>query len=350
MSNKANYNLIILARETEGYTQAELAEAIKIEQGTISKIENAILEAPEETVKKISDLLDYPIQFFYQDWNPIRVEGFYRRKISLPAKELKECKGKMTVAERHFSSLVDALELPKPNYPKWNVEVDGSPAMCAKFVREYWNLPKGRINNVTELLEDKGFVIIELDLDGMDGFSTFSDANFPIIFVNRNTPGDRDIFTKTEEAFHFIMHHGQKISPDRDIEKEVKEAVSEFLVPYNEVEHQLTKLNLSKLVDMKQYWKVSMAALISKAKNTGLISNDQYKYIWKQMIFHGYKLNEPAPISRQKPSVMQEIFDTYIEDLKFTKKQICERLSFSEAKLDEWYFNKRVNRLKIIKK
>lgn len=347
--DKANYNLITLARESEGLTQSDLAEKINVEQSTISKIENGLLDANETEINKISEVLDYPKIFFYQDWNPIRVEGFYRRKLSLPAKELKECKAKMTFAEKHFSILIESLEMPVPDYPKWDVEIDGSPMMCARYVREYWKMPKGRVANVTELLEDKGFIIIELDLDGMDGFSTFSESNFPIIFVNRNMPGDRDIFTKTEEAFHFIMHHGQKISPERDIEKEVKEAVSEFLVPLKEIESQLFKLNIPKLTDLKQYWNISMAALIAKAKNNQIITNDQYKYIWKQMVANGYRIKEPVEIKRQKPSLFTEIFESYFEDLNYSKTELCNLLKISENKLDSWYLGKRNTRFKVIK-
>jgi Zn-dependent peptidase ImmA (M78 family)/DNA-binding XRE family transcriptional regulator len=340
MSN-VNYHLITLAREAAGYTQKDFASAIGVEQGTISKIENGIaVRTSEEIIQKIAYVLDYPVSFFYQEWMPVRVEGHYRRKLSIPAKDIKECKAKMTLAERHLNLLCESIELPEPNYPKWNVEVDGSVAMCAMYLREFWKIPKGRIANITEILEDNGFLIIELDLKEIDGFSILSENNTPLIFVNKNMSGDRYRMTVSHEAFHFILHHGQKISPEREeiIEDEAKEAASEFLLPFKEVENQLRGLNLSKLADLKAYWLVSMQALLVKAGKGKIITTNQYQYLWKQMSAAGYRKKEPIDIPKEKPSLFKELLTTHLEDLKYSREELSTLLQFN--KIDDWYFNK----------
>ena len=158
---KVNYQLITLAREIEGYTQKDFSSAIDVEQGTLSKVENGLLDkSAYDIVKKASYVLGYPEDFFFQEWIPNRVEGHYRRKLSEPVKILKECKAKMTLAEHHFNILTEHIELPAVNYPIWDLEEDGSVMLCAKFVRDFWKIPKGRISNLTEILESNGFVII----------------------------------------------------------------------------------------------------------------------------------------------------------------------------------------------
>lgn len=345
-----NYELIILARESMGITQAELAERLFLEQSTISKIEHGLLAPTKEIVNKIAETLDFPTSFFYQEWKPIRVEGHYRRKLSLPAKMLKQCKAKMTIADHHLSTLSDSLVLPVLNIPKWNVVIDGSPSLCAKYVREFWRLPKGRIENLTQTMEDNGIIVIELDFDEMEGFSAFSKDGYPLIFINNNRPGDRDLFTKAHELFHIIAHFGQKISEDRDIDKEAHEFASEFLLPTNEIQHDLVKLNISKLADLKRYWRVSMAAIIMKAKNCGLLTQNQSEYLWKQMSALGYKKREPVETRREKATLFQEIFSTYLEDFAYTKQELENVLKFPSSKIDEWYFDKKPNRLKVIRR
>lgn len=347
--DKVRYELIILARESVGFTQAELSEALRVEQGTISKIENGLLEASEDIVDKIAIVLDFPKSFFYQDWNPIRVEGLYRRKISLPAKIVKECKAKMTLAERHLSILLSSLELPITNLPKWDVEVDGSPSMCARYVREFWKIPKGRIENLSKILEDNGVVIIELDLEDLDGFSTFSHDNIPIIFVNKTRPGDRDLFNKAHEISHFIMHFGQKISEARDIDREANEFASEFLIPQKDIESHLVKLNLAKLADLKMYWRVSMQAIIMKARKCGFLTDNQNDYLWKQMGAMGYRKKEPIEIPREKPTLFQEMLSTYQSELSYSKQDLSKLLHFKEEHIDEWYFDKR-SKLRVVRK
>jgi Zn-dependent peptidase ImmA (M78 family)/transcriptional regulator with XRE-family HTH domain len=346
---KYNYELVTIAREAIGLTQKQLAELVKVEQGTISKIEKGLL-SNDDIVKKIADELDFPVTFFYQDWTPIRVEGHYRKKVSLPVKMVKECKAKMTLVEHHITALIDSIELPKVNYPKWDVEMDGSPSICAKYVREYWRMAKGRVENLTKTIEDNGIIIVELDLDEMDGFSTFGKDGLPIIFVNSTRPGDRDLFNKAHELGHFVMHFGQKISEGRDIDIEANEFASELLLPLHDVESYFTKLTIDKLADMKRYWKISMQAIISKAKRSGNINQDQYEYIWRQMGAAGYRKKEPVVTPREKATLFQEIISAYLEDLQYTKEELCKVLQFNERKMDEWYFHKPVNKLKLIRK
>lgn len=346
--SKVNYQLITIAREIEGYTQKELSDAIGVEQGTLSKIENGLLEkTANEIVDKVADVLGYPIGFFLQDWNPIRIEGHYRRKVSESVKDFKENRAKMTLAEHHFAILTEHIELPKANYPIWDLTEDGSPSLCAKFLRDFWRVPKGKINNVTEILEENGFVIIELELGQMDGFSCFSSLGTPLIFINKNLSGDRYRMTVTHEAIHFIVHHGQKIAPDRIVEDEAFECASEFLIPLADIEHQFNRLTLSKLIDLKTYWKVSIQAILYKAGKSELITPNQSKYLWKQIAIAGYKKKEPVDIPREQPSVLREIFDTHFEDFKYSIDEVNKILNFN--KVQEWYLNK-VSRFKVLKR
>lgn len=348
--SRINYELIIIARESIGITQRELAELLNLDQGAFSKIEHGLMEFPTETLPALSSILGYPESFFYLEWKPIRIEGHYRKKISLPAKSLKEYRAKMTIAEKHISTLLDSIELPRINIPSWDIDKDGSPSMCAKFVRDFWRIPKGRIENLSQLLEDNGIVIIELDLGDMDGFATYSKDNVPLLFANRNRPGDRDLFNKAHEASHYIMHFGKSISPDRDIDKEANEFASEFLLPIKDVENDLIKLSVSKLADMKRYWRVSMASIITKAKNAGLLTKNQSDYLWKQMSSLGYRTKEPVVTLREKPTIIQEIFVSYLQELGYTKDDLSKLLDFNSDRIDDWYFGLPQNKLKIIRK
>jgi Zn-dependent peptidase ImmA (M78 family)/DNA-binding XRE family transcriptional regulator len=346
--SKVNYELITIAREIEGYTQKSFSEALGIKQGTISKIENGLLnKITDDFIQKVAEVLKYPVEFFYQDWKPIRVEGHYRRKASETVKAFKETKAKMTLAERHFNILTQHIEVPQANYPTWDLTTDGNAALCARHVREYWKVPKGRINNVTELLETNGFVIIELDLGETTGFSCFSKSGVPLIFINKNISPDRYRLTVTHEAFHFILHHGQKISAERDFEAEAFESSSEFLAPLHELEGQLSRLTLAKLADLKAYWKLSMQALLVKASKSEVITRNQSEYLWKQLTAAGYRKKEPVEIAREYPTVFKEILNAHFEDFEYTKEEVETLLNFN--KISEWYLNQRRS-LKIVRK
>lgn len=345
----ANYELIILARESAGLTQKELATELEIEQSTISKIEHNLVPAPNNFIEKMSIVANLPIAFFYQDWNPIRVEGHYRKKLSIPVKAQKQCKAIMTMVEKHLSIILNAIEIPDLNMPSWDVAKDGSPSLCAQYVREFWKMPKGRVENITKLLEDNGIIVVDLNLWELDAFSTISKLGIPIIFANRSRPGDRDLFNKCHEVFHQIAHFGKTISKDRDIEKEANEFASEFLMPTKDVQHNLTGLTIQKLADLKRYWKISMAAIIFKAKRLGMINQDKYEYLWKQMSALGYRVKEPIETEKEESTLVKEAISLYINDFCYSKTQLSLIFNSNMSTIDDWYFNDRP-RLRVIRR
>ncbi|MEX8546615.1 MAG: helix-turn-helix domain-containing protein, partial [Mucilaginibacter sp.] len=231
MSN-FNIGILALAREARGLTQVELSTLLKVKQGTISQIENGKANISEDIAKKLPSILNFPEQLFYSDKKVIKVEGHYRKKISLPVKELKEYKGKMTFTEWHINKLSDAVDIPKPNIPLWDIEKDGTIEKAANFVREYWKIPRGRINDLATIMENNGIIIAPLDLHNMDALSTFSsEYNLPIIYINRMRSADRIRFNLAHELCHYVCHFGKKIALDneeRDIEKEANTFANEL--------------------------------------------------------------------------------------------------------------------------
>lgn len=339
---KINSEILKLAREVRSITQEELANIIGIEQGTLSKIEKGILQADQEIVKTISKALELPVTFFYQEKKVIPVEGHYRRKISTSVKKMKQYVAQMTIAEWHFMSMLDEIDLPETQLPKWDVVEDGSPAICAKFVREYWRIPKGRITNVTKFIEDNGVVIIALDLGELDGFSTYFNGNIPVIFVNKNFPPDRYRLTIAHELGHLILHFGNKVGAHRDLESEAYEFAIEFLVPENNIRPYLSKITIEKLADLKSYWYVSMAALLKYANTLGMVTGNQYRYLWTQIGSLGYRKKEPVNIPVETPGIINEIISAFLSDLGYSKEELASTLHITVPEFERIYLHSKV--------
>lgn len=338
---------IILARESRGLTQKALANATNVEQGTISKIEKGILEVNQNLLERICQTLNYPPDFFKERF--IRIKGHYRKKISIPVIQFKSIEAIMTIVEKHFTILHDAVELPTVSLPSWDIEEDGDAELAAIYTREFWRMPKGRVENLTNLLENKGFVIIEIDLGDLDGLSTFSESNHPIIFLNAKRTSDRLRFTLAHELGHFILHWGKKINELRDIEREANDFASEFLIPSRDILPFLDRLNLSILSNLKSYWKVSMKAIVKKAHKLKKINEDQYYYLNKSLNASGYAKGEPEIFPKEKPTLLSEIFDYYLSELDYTKEDLAQLLKISLSELNYLYFNQNGRFLRIIK-
>ena len=329
---KVNPNMVILARESRGVTQKELAEKLKIKQGTLSKIENGVQNISEELLHILSTELAYPASFFYQQnqlYNPNLVH--YRKRVVFSKKDLAKADATMNIGKINLEKLLNSVDIPDLQLPKWDINEHGSPEKCGAYLREYWRLPKGRIDNVTKLVEDKGVLVVPIDFDSpkMDGLNILTDTNHPIIFYNRNMPTDRQRLTIIHELGHIILHLGQPIAESRDIEAETYAFAGEFLMPAAEIRPHLQKLDIARLADLKRYWKVSMAALITRAKTLRLLTDNQSRYLWQQMSSLGYRTKEPKEldVAPEPPTLLKELVDAHLDELGYSEEELAKLLS-----------------------
>jgi len=217
-----------------------------------------------------------------------------------------------------------------------------------KFLRDFWRIPKGRIVNLTKFIEDNGVVIIALDLGELDGFSTFFNGSIPIIFVNKNLSPDRYRLTIAHELGHLIMHFRSKISADRDLESEAYQFAIELLVPENNIRPYFTKISIEKLADLKAYWYVSMAALLKYSNTLGMVTGNQYRYLWTQMGSLGYRKKEPVNIPVETPGIINEIVNSYLSDLGYTKEEIASAFHLTVSEFERIYLHSNKVKLKVV--
>ena len=69
----------------------------------------------------------------------------------------------------------------------------------------------------------------------------------PLFFVNENLPGDRLRWTLAHEVGHAVMHR----NPTGDVEGEANRFASEFLMPRDQIAHQLDAITLEKAAALK---------------------------------------------------------------------------------------------------
>ena len=268
MLNSLNPNMLILARESRGLSQSELSKIIGISQGKLSKAEKGEQGLPQDIFDLLSKSLAYPSSFFFQQTPSAPVSHYYyRKRVSVSKKTVSQIEALVKVYRQNIDSLTEAVDIPDYNFPEYNPDVD-SPEIIANKVRYIFGITKGPVPNLVSLLENHGIIIVKTDLftDKIDGLSTVSDKGNHIIFLNARMPNDRQRFSLAHELGHVLMHFDIP-SIGEDVEDEANRFASEFLMPKNEIINSLRYLSFSKLGELKRTWKVSMKALIYRAKH-----------------------------------------------------------------------------------
>lgn len=339
---KPNPEMVILAREYRGLTQADLASSVGMKQPRVARIEagtGADLDAEEMT--GISKVLGFPKDFFFLPEQRFSYgsSSVFTRTRQLKASERRKVSGVVNVLRIHIRRMLDHIDIHQARpLPRLSLDDYGTPTACARALRAAWGCPSGPIRNLTKLLEGAGVLIVECDFGGvpMDATCIQLAELPPIIFVDRNVPGDRWRFTLAHELAHLIMHD----IPRPTMEDEADEFASEFLVPSDEISPDLSRATASKLqtfLPLKEYWGVSIAMLVMKAHALGKIDDNQRKWLYIQMNKLGIRKLEPAPIPKEQTSLFPMMVQHFRTELQFSEEDFAAAIMFSPEHLHELY-------------
>ncbi|TAL70095.1 MAG: ImmA/IrrE family metallo-endopeptidase [Bacteroidetes bacterium] len=341
-----NPYMLILARESRGISQSNLAKELKISQGLISQIELKIKSPSIELLTRISEKLNYPISFFSIDWRIYSGFSFHRKRKSLGLRLLNTIDARINIQLIHLVKLLNSVEIIHYDIPFYDIDEFDSIKLIAQSLRTKWKIPKGPIDNLVKFVEQNGAIVILFDFynDKIDGLSIKVDKLPPVFFLNKFLSGDRLRFTLAHELGHIIMHDSQK----KDIEKEAHNFASEFLMPEDEIKHQLQNINLDTLFDLKRYWKVSAQALLVRAEKLNTISENKKSYLWAQINKFGYRKKEPIDIMVETPSTLKLLIDMHNKQLGYSNEQLSKILNIKLNEFESMYQFQN-NNLKIIK-
>lgn len=342
-----NHHMLILARESRGLTQSDLADAAGLGQGTLSKYETGVLAAPEEFAEDAGRALNYPVSFFYQAGQPYGFPPFhYRRRKKLSAKALGKIVAEMNIRRMHvrkftlsfgertnrFIPEIDVDEF--QGRSKKTVTIDD----LARSLREAWMVPKGPIENMVDLIEENGGIVVPCNFgtDLIDAMSQRVDGLPVLFFVNMTAPADRIRHTLAHELAHMALHTAA-FKGDEEMEREADEFAGSFLLPSDEVRNQLRRFDLRHLANMKAYWKVSMASIAVRAHRLKLITDYQNKMFWIEMGKLGYRKREPNEPPAEHPKMLKRMVEFHRKSLGYTDADLANLLCLNVGEFQKMY-------------
>ncbi len=332
-----NPEMLVLAREAKGLLQEDFANLLKVSQGTVSRWESGLLVPTTTAVHDFSVHLDLTEEFFQR---ADRVYGFnstvffHRRQQSATDRVLRKLHARMNILRMRISGLLRSAQIKVPyRFEAFDVgEYQGRVETIAQMLRSLWLMPPGHVRSIVKVIEDAGGILYRMDFETnkVDAISEWIPGHPPIILLNSNLqiPRSRLRLTLAHELGHLVMH---QLSSSRDIEGEASRFAGEFLMPRKEIKASLYRLNLSKLVDLKQEWKVSIAALIYHAHRLETITPAQFKYL-NMNLRKRWGIHEPLEdeIPEEKPSLMQEIVNVHTNELGYGVSEMSKILFYTK--------------------
>lgn len=292
-----------VARELAGISQALLAERVRLTPAAISQFESGATRPSPETVATLSATLDVPSGFFYQPVVETH-EGFFRSLRRTAVADRRRARAIAHIAHDLAVSAAKVGQFPPntvPQIPVQSLTAAGEEIeRIAGQVRAMWSLPAGPIDNVVELLERHGVVVIRLPLGGndVDAFSLpFPDHPVVVLGADKNDRA-RSRFDAAHELAHLVLH-GEQIWGVKEVEKQAHTFAAAFLMPAEEIAHQLpSNVDWSRLFELKRHWQVSLAALLMRARTLRRMNENTYLTAIKAASARGWRRVEPVPLGK----------------------------------------------------
>ncbi|EPE95689.1 helix-turn-helix domain-containing protein [Rhizobium grahamii] len=346
MSSTFNHELLLLARQYRGKSQAEVSEEAGLDQGHYSRIERGLLngEPLQSTIEAIASALRFPIDFFTQDDElsglPLSVHDVaWRKKASVTAGEMKRLHAELNLRVMHLRRLLTSIDI-KPDLPLPRVDADelGGADKVAQLIRRSWLIPDGPIKNLTALCERAGILVVICNfVENVDGVTMRLRDVPPVVFLNSKAPADRMRHSLAHELGHLIMHS----VPTDEMEAEADLFAGELLAPAAQLRSDIIggRVTLERLVQLKRYWRVSVASLLYRAGAAKLISDNQSSYLWRQLSARGWRKTEP-PETQFPPEptrLFVHVLDLHKSELNYTASDFSKLLRFDEDEVTTVY-------------
>ncbi|MCR5784002.1 MAG: XRE family transcriptional regulator [Clostridia bacterium] len=340
----------------------ELAVKTGISKQSLSNYANESNIPPYDNVVKIAQGLDFPTDYFMvEDLCTTATDNIYFRSQTTATKTSQRAQEiKIEYVAKIYDVLTDYVELPELNLPKVSFEQNDNLAEvdfakmiqqieeAANQVRIQWKLGSGPIDNMQYILESNGIIVTSTRNAAakIDAFSQkvrlgkgFDQGYvYVIALALGEKPIERLRFDMAHELGHILLHPWDESIEDLDKdafnarEKQANMFASALLLPKSSFTRDVlpyaTEINYYK--HLKKKWRVSIQAMMYRARQLEIISGNQFSYMMRQVSQNGWRKKEPGDVPGELNStIFQSTLDALFDGEYLDSHELRIRLAQS---------------------
>jgi Zn-dependent peptidase ImmA (M78 family)/transcriptional regulator with XRE-family HTH domain len=332
------------AREYRGLRKVEVARAVNLTPGAISQYESSKAKPSPPALARLALHLGFPVEFFERRLEPTsRVDesqAHFRRLRSTSKFERARLLVRLELLNDVLRRIEEHVRLPAVDVPSIPVEPGdyNQVEAAALEVRQQWGLGSGPIDNVVRLLESKGIIVVRpaIGTGDVDAFSTSRLGRPLVVLGSDKDDAARSRFDAAHELGHLVMHH-DSVPGSQALEQQAQRFAAAFLMPMHVIFHEIpTRMSWPKFFDLKQRWRVSLQALLYRARTLGRLSPDAYQRAQIHLTRNWGRDSEPIPLGApEQPTLLTRALALMEERLGVTRNAIAQEANFPRRLLDD---------------
>ena len=334
---------VVALRELRGMTQAAVAAEAGITASALSQAERGKTALSAVNIAKVARFFEVTPDAFAERHEPnLEMRPQFRHLRRTSVREQRKAERFVLATARVASILHDLVEFPQPFMfthpinPERQIEhVADKIERVAELTRSELGFPRNTPigSQLIGRLEAGGITVVrdlETDRD-IDAYSAVV-GQLPVIVLDggKGSVWDRDNFNLAHELGHLVMHRGIHHTPGtRTVEAQAHRFAGAFLGPARALRKLLPhSLDWSSYLKLKRQWGMSMAALVRRAKDLGIINEATYTRAMKQQSAYGWRKVEPG--STDRPLPVPSFIPLAISEAGFSKSYLAKQAHVPE--------------------
>jgi Zn-dependent peptidase ImmA (M78 family) len=185
-------------------------------------------------------------------------------------------------------------------------------------------------------MEEFGIRVIELSTPyRIDGIAALFGSEFAVV-LNPSTANDRARLNAAHELGHVLYGDCSETSkPTRAMDDRAFEFACNLLIPISQLREAFRELSAVRLVEAKQEFGISMAAMIYRAEKLKIINERTAKKLWIQFAKRGWRANEPGEVKQDRATRLEKLIDKAVFERKITWSEAAATIGVSRKDLLE---------------
>lgn len=327
------------ARSLVGLSTRAVAKQLEslflISHATIANYEKGASIPPMNVLAALATLYDRPINWFLESSKGLSGVRYRNLKSKTKSSDLHGFEAEVqrwmdayiAIEKRLNRPLVRSIDFPPM------ADATDLPSLAQDVRRKLCIGEDEPIPSVVAVLEACGVRVIEVDsVLRIDGLAARYGDEY-VVALNPNVPHERHRLNAAHELAHIILGDCDRNESEVEHEQRAFEFASILLLPNRQLKLAFEGLSMVRLVQFKERFGISLAAMVYRAEKLGFIKKTLAKSLWIEFAKRGWKTNEPGRVSADRASRLEQLIEELLTSGAMSAKEVADLCGVRSAEV-----------------
>lgn len=306
---------------------AKLLEPLfPISHSTIANYEKGVSVPPLDVLAALSKVYDRPLNWFLEPSKGL--SGVRYRNVKSKTKS-----SDLLCFEAGVQRWIDAYvaiesrlnRRLKPKIDIKKIKVTEDLASLAQDIRRKFGIGEDEpIASIISVLEGFGVRVIEVESDvKIDGLAARYGDEY-IVALNPKVPHERHRLNAAHELAHILLGDCEGAEDSPELEQRAFELASLFLLPNRQLKLAFEGLSMVRLVQFKERFGISLAAMVYRAEKLEFIKKTVAKHLWIEFSRRGWRTNEPGRVQEDRATRFEQLVEELLTSGAMSLKEVAD--------------------------